>query len=676
MRLRDRTPLDEMALNSLAFEALLEQVPDVLYVMEASELRFMRLSKAAVQAFGTEDIGDSASQVGKSPEEIFDPETARMASSDTRAIIETGQPVIGLVREIRFPNGAAGYGSLSVFPIRDEEGAVVGVVGVNRDITKFQLSQVELEARAERLESALDRVEPARVGADAIAESICRRALDLTSGVSAVVYLLERGGLAGRATAGAAASITDDSLTLAERVLAANARMTEPVPGGAPEDVMTVAVPLRRGDDPTGVLVVQGQDAPLARQDVETVELLALVLSSSLSHAAEVAALERFRAVFEGTSIGIARLRLDGTPIETNPALQRMLGYSTGIPLNHDFHSAVVHPDDREKAAALFTQLMSGEIDEYQFDVRLLRSMALADSDAFLWCELRATVERDALGQPANAILMIEDMTERRRVEEALLRTQKLEAIGQLTAGVAHEFNNLLMGVLGYARLAQTRTDEPEVSPLLDKLVHAAERAAQLTKQLLTYGRRQSLNRVEVDLTDRIRETVSMLRQLVGERYELIADLQEEVWGAMVDETQLEQLLLNLTLNARDAMPEGGRIRFSTENVHVEPGTHPQLSLAPGDYVALAVRDTGVGMTEEVKGRAFEPFFTTKNVGQGSGLGLSSVYGMARQHLGEVELETEAGVGTVVTVYLPASGAAVSTLPSRGEAQPSVAGCS
>jgi signal transduction histidine kinase/ActR/RegA family two-component response regulator len=261
----------------------------------------------------------------------------------------------------------------------------------------------------------------------------------------------------------------------------------------------------------------------------------------------------------------------------------------------------------------------------------------------------------------ANRQLMAQ-IEERKRAEAALRQAQRLEAVGQLTSGVAHDFNNLLTAVLGNLELIQERTRDEASSKLLRTAVHAVERGAKLTEQLLAFSRKQRLAPRAMDVNLVLKEMFTLLQSTIGTTVRVDMALRSGLWAAMVDPTQIELVILNLAINARDAMAIGGRLTIETANATLGPPEHEEDPPA-GDYVMVAVADTGAGMSEETLARAFEPFFTTKEPGRGSGLGLSMVYGVARQSGGGVRIESRLGEGTTVKVYLPRAAAQPGDLP-------------
>ncbi len=263
----------------------------------------------------------------------------------------------------------------------------------------------------------------------------------------------------------------------------------------------------------------------------------------------------------------------------------------------------------------------------------------------------RRVEERTAELESANRQLAGQ-IVEREKVESALRQAQRLEAVGQLTSGVAHDFNNLLMVVLGNIRQMQKAHPEAATQRRLQMMAQAAERGAQLTAQMLAFSRRQRLEPRPVDLNETVLSMRDLLQSTMGGSIQIKTVLHGGLWPAMIDPTQIELMILNLAINARDAMEVGGALTVETGNVTLGPPNRPEEAPA-GDYVMVAVTDTGSGMTEEVLGKAFEPFFTTKGVGKGSGLGLSQVFGVAKQSGGGVRIESKLGQGTAVQVFLP-----------------------
>ena len=275
---------------------------------------------------------------------------------------------------------------------------------------------------------------------------------------------------------------------------------------------------------------------------------------------------------------------------------------------------------------------------------------------------LNETLE-ERVGERTNAL--VAEMEERHIVERQLYELQKSEAVGQLTGGVAHDFNNLLTAVISNLDLIELRAKSEAVRRYAANALRAAKRGASLTHQLLAFSRKQHLEVAPIDLNDLVRGMGDLLRHTLGGRVRVELALGTGLWPALVDPNQIESVILNLAINARDAMADGGILTIATANERHSVRTG---GIEPGDYVMIAVIDTGIGMSEEVKARAFDPFFTTKEIGKGSGLGLSQAYGIARQSGGGVEIESAPGAGTSVRVYLPRARSAVGPYPLEGRA--------
>jgi signal transduction histidine kinase/ActR/RegA family two-component response regulator len=265
-------------------------------------------------------------------------------------------------------------------------------------------------------------------------------------------------------------------------------------------------------------------------------------------------------------------------------------------------------------------------------------SQALAD--------LNATLEQRVTERTAQLM----------QAEEALRQSAKMEAVGQLTGGIAHDFNNLLQGIIGALDRIQSRIAEGRIGDIgrfLDGAMSSANRAAGLTHRLLAFSRRQPVDPRPVDVNDLIASVEELLRRSIGETVTMRVESAPDLWPVRCDANQLENALLNLAINARDAMPDGGTLTIQTANVTLDARQASRRELGAGDYVSLRVGDTGVGMPDDVRARAFDPFYTTKPIGQGTGLGLSMIYGFVRQSDGSVQIESEIGRGTVIEIMLP-----------------------
>jgi PAS domain S-box-containing protein len=375
----------------------------------------------------------------------------------------------------------------------------------------------------------------------------------------------------------------------------------------------------------------------------------------------------RLRSILEQTPVGIVVADAPSGEIRfCNPEAEYLAGHNLADGQPRDGAPYGPIDDQGKRRSADNLPLMRAVRRGYRTDRMVLRYKK-PDGSVVMF-EVAAAPIRDADGRIVQGVATFHDVTAKMKAEEALRQSQRMEGIGQLTGGVAHDFNNVLTAVLGSLQLAAKRVEDPRARQLMDNAVQAAERGAKLTSQLLAFSRRQRLEPLAVDVNAMIERMGGLFASTLGGTVKVEKALTEGLPPALADPAQLELALLNLALNARDAMPSGGVLRLSTALVTMaspRSASEPE----PGRYVALTVRDTGPGMSEDVMERAFEPFFTTKPLGKGSGLGLSQVLGLAKQLGGGVRLEAEPGEGVEVTVYLPISpaqqGAPVVELPAE-----------
>ncbi|MEX5214703.1 MAG: PAS domain-containing protein [Nitrospiraceae bacterium] len=380
------------------------------------------------------------------------------------------------------------------------------------------------------------------------------------------------------------------------------------------------------------------------RAEVLERQKIALALQESI---------ERFNRAVLGSREGIwdARWTSDDwfradQPVYYSPRFAELLGYAKErFPGVMDSWMSRIHPDDTDR---VFVALRRHLEDHTRFDIEF---RMFTKNEGCRWFAARGQAIWDESGRPVHMSGSLLDVTERKALEEQLLQAQKLEAVGRLAAGVAHDFNNLLTPILGYAEVLLTKAppDSLEAKRLLN-IRCAALHGATLVRQLLAFGRKQPVSPTVLDLNRQIRESEDLLRRTLREDIELLLDLTPDLKPVKLDPTQLQQVILNLAANARDAMPDGGCLTFATASLLLNEG---QAELPPGHYICLTVTDTGSGMGPEVLQRAFEPFFTTKEVGHGSGLGLSVVEGIVSQAGGMISVTSQVNIGTSFHILLP-----------------------
>jgi signal transduction histidine kinase/CheY-like chemotaxis protein len=340
----------------------------------------------------------------------------------------------------------------------------------------------------------------------------------------------------------------------------------------------------------------------------------------------------------------------------------RFLRYTTLLPGWGRPTKKCVVSEDRDLFDAAFREAL--ETGNFRLEFRV----AWPD-DSLHWLAVDGRLYKDCNALPLRLAGTLRDVTERKQVEENFRQTQKLEVIGQLTGGVAHDFNNLLTAVVGNIELAELRTHDTNLLSILRSAGAAAERGARLTSQLLAFARRQHLAPRVVSLNEVLSAMGDLLVQTIGAAVQVETLLEKKLWPVLIDPTQLELVLLNLAINSRDAMPQGGRLTIGTRNMPLSDPARP-AGLPSLDCVAIWVSDTGTGMSKNVVAKAFEPFFSTKEAGKGTGLGLSQVLGFSRQSGGDARIDTRIGHGTTVTLFLPRTRKSLPKAPLEQPVQP------
>lgn len=359
---------------------------------------------------------------------------------------------------------------------------------------------------------------------------------------------------------------------------------------------------------------------------------------------------EKYRNIFENAMEGIFQTTKEGHILTANPALARMYGYDSPEEFIKDitYIGKQIYDDPRRRDD--FIQILEKEGFVSNFEIKSRRK----DGTTF-WASVNAKIIRDTEGEIEFYEGMIEDITERKKLEEQLRQSHKMEAVGALAGGIAHDFNNILTAILGYAHLTLMKlNDDNPLCPYLNQIVLAVDKASSLTNSLLAFSRKQMISIIPIKLNDVIKDLEKMLQRIIGEDIELKTFLSEEDLIIIADYSQLEQVVLNLAVNARDAMPDGGLLIIETEKIEIDEEyakTHGYGK--PGAYALLTITDFGTGIDKDILDKIFEPFFTTKGRDKGTGLGLSMVYGIVKQHNGYINCYSEIGKGTIFKIYLP-----------------------
>jgi two-component system cell cycle sensor histidine kinase/response regulator CckA len=368
-----------------------------------------------------------------------------------------------------------------------------------------------------------------------------------------------------------------------------------------------------------------------------------------------------YRSIFDQSPLGVFVLRPDGRIVDANPSVLGLLGMDSLLDAGRSFFD-LVHRRDRDKVAMHAQDLVTGVIPEYARNTRLR-----AANDTYKPVRMHLSAVASVAGEEPVIVCLVEDTSERMALEQQLRTVARIESIGRLAGGVAHDFNNLVTVITGHAEMLLDELDErDEFRQDITEILEAGERAAALTHQLLAFSRRTVQETSVLDLNEVVQGIHALLTRTLGEDIYFRLELGEAEENIVADRGQLEQVILNLVVNARDAMPRGGTLTVATQKAvidHEFAAAHP--GAVPGEYLRLQVSDTGVGMAPDVLDHIFEPFFTTKPPGVGTGLGLATVYGIIKQSRGYLDVESEVGRGTSFYVYLPAVAEAATPRETR-----------
>jgi len=369
--------------------------------------------------------------------------------------------------------------------------------------------------------------------------------------------------------------------------------------------------------------------------------------ATEAAHKALLGSEAKFAKAFNANPSGMAITTIDGRVVDVNEAFVRMLGYTRDEALGRSTVDVGLWRNQDERARAIQGAQTLGRVQTIEIQGRTKDGVSRT---------LLYSAELIELDGVPHVLVLTTDITERRQLEEQVRQAGKMEAVGQLAGGVAHDFNNILTAILGFADLLGQDMPEGDVRlEDVDEIRKAAQRAAALTRQLLAFSRKQVLEPRALDVNDLVDNMDKMLRPVLGENVKLRTVPAADLHAVVADPNQVEQVILNLAINARDAMPKGGKLTIETANVELdETYAARHATVSPGHYVMLAVSDTGTGMDDATRARIFEPFFTTKEAGRGTGLGLSTVYGIVKQSGGSIWVYSELGKGTTFKIYLPA----------------------
>jgi two-component system cell cycle sensor histidine kinase/response regulator CckA len=620
---------DELRRTGELLRAVADEVTDAIYVKDRGG-KYLLFNKAASRL--TER--SAAEVLGRDDTAIFDVDSARIVMERDRRVMAAG---VAETEEVELTAAGVTRTYLATkAPFRDERGNIVGVIGISHEITDRKRAEQQSRVTAERLHAVI-------AGAPMVIWAIDRDGIKTLS----VGKLLKKWGreeneMVGRSIFEAAQDVPE-MLDAARRVL--------------------------KGESLSGVTTAGAETFewwyyPLRAENQAITGAIGVAIDITDRKRAEDALRRNerlLRQVLNALPVGVVVTDLSGDVVLSNPASKRIWGgmitsgaerYAKSMGWWHGTRKRI-GPDEWPSLQAFTTgqSTVNELIDIEAFDgVRKVIENSAApilDDDQAI----------------TGAVVINEDVTDVLRLEDQFRQAQKMEAVGQLAGGVVHDFNNLLTIINGYSEIIQTQlpADSP-VQKLVREIDQAGERAASLTRQLLAFSRKQVLEPKVLNLNAVVTDTAKILQRLIGEDIELNTALEPSLGLVRVDPGQIEQVLMNLAVNARDAMPQGGKLALETANVDLD-ATYTQAypDLLPGPYVMVAVSDTGMGMDEATKAHIFEPFFTTKQPGKGTGLGLATVFGIVRQSNGHIAVSSEPGRGATFKIYLPVVAGVISS---------------
>ncbi len=587
------------------------------------------------------DLGYSREElIGMSYRQYIHEKTATELFRAYDRLYRTGEPIKLLEIERIGKDGAKSFAEISTSLIRDSEGKPIGFRGVSRDITERKRAEEALRQSEERYRNILETIEDGYYEVDLAGnltffnDSLCRISgypKEELMGMNDRQYTDEENGKKLFQTYNRVYTTGEPAKEFAWEVIRKD---------GTPK-YLEASVSLRKD---------------LSGKPIGFRGIIRDITERKRAEEALRRSEERYRDIIESIQDGYFEDDLDGNFTFVNDVVGRHLGYTKEELIGMKYRQ-YTDEENRRKLYQHFNGLYRTGQPIKPFAVEYIRR-----DGSKLTAEISVSLIRDPEGKPIGFRGISRDITERKQAEEEKLslqeqlrQSQKMEAIGQLAGGIAHDFNNLLTVIKGYSQLSLL--DLKENDPLcgnIQEIEKATRRATDLTRQLLAFSRRQILDLKVLDLNVLLKDLEKMLRRIIGEDIQLVTLLSEDLGKVKIDPGQIEQVIFNLAVNAKDAMPSGGKLTIETANVELdEEYAHAHVSVAPGRYLRLSISDTGIGMTQEVKERVFEPFFTTKEKGKGTGLGLSMVYGIVKQSNGNVWVYSEPGRGTTFKIYLP-----------------------
>jgi PAS domain S-box-containing protein len=619
---------------------LIDNMPDGVY-MKDSESRFLLCNQAVADIMGA---GPRANLIGKTDADFYPPEMARQFRCEEQEVLTKGSRIINKM-EPRGTGSAARHFLTTKVPVVDSEGRITGLVGISRDISEQTRAQEALEREHSLLVTLMDNIPDYIYFKDLHSRFLlnnkahtrflgCDNPQDLAGKTDFDFFTREH----------AVKAYSDEQYIIGTGNPVIDKVEKDTRPGRPDAWVSTTKMPLR--DSAGNIMGTFGVSRDITeRKSVEE------ALEQSEEH---------FRNMFTNAPFGVFQSTVDGKLTQANPAMARIIGYGSPeevIEIVNRSSLAEVIYDDPQARSRVIEQVMAAGGGWTKLTGRYRKKDGEIGTAI-----LSIRAYRGATSPVLELEGFVEDITERmhaeqeqKRLQDELQQSQKMEAVGRLAGGIAHDFNNLLTVINGFSEIALGRVSAgDELRNDLHEIKRATRRAATLTSQLLAFSRKQILQPRILNLGELVGGMEEMLRRVLGEDVYVNIHRQDDLWNVLADQGRIEQVVMNLCVNARDAMPDGGVLSIETSNIVLsEDYSSEHIAVRKGDYVLLAVSDTGRGMTPEVQSRLFEPFFTTKEKGKGTGLGLSTVYGIVKQSDGYVFCYSEIDKGTTFKIYLP-----------------------
>ncbi len=613
----------ELESNLALLRGITEGATDAIFVKDLKG-RYLTINSA-----GAGFVGRKIEEVlGKDDIELFDSEVGHLIMQRDREVVQSG--AMQTYEEIGIAGGVARTYHSTKGPFRDPNGEIVGLLGICRDITDRKREEEEMQRNLALLQGIMEGSPDAIFVKDlqgryVMANSAAARYLDRK--VDEVI---------GRNDAELFGPEIGREIMARDRIVLQSGKT------GTFEQIFNIA------GVPRTFLTTKGPFRDASGRDIGVLGVSRDFTDRKEAEEAVRRSQQKLAIHFEHTPLAVVEWDLQFRVTAWNPSAERIFGYSRQEALGQ-YSSFIVAPDYRRQVDEIWQQLLTRK-----GGVRSANDNVTKDG-RIISCEWYNTPLVDESGRVLGVASLAQDVTERVALEERLRQSQKMEAVGRLAGGVAHDFNNLLTVILGYSQIvAEGVPAGSRMAESTAQIKAAADRASGITRQLLAFSRKQVLSPRVINLNDIMLNLDSLLRRLIGEDIEVLTVPENDLGSAKADPGQIEQVIMNLALNARDAMPRGGKLTLETCNAQLDEAyARAHQPVIPGRYVMLAVSDTGHGMSAETRARIFEPFYTTKEVGKGTGLGLSMVYGIVKQSGGYIWVYSEPEQGTTFKIYLP-----------------------